>query len=327
MKSQRSRFMLTLAIGLICLVPAVSLALTPYSQDFEGLIQPLPSALGDDGWWVFGNVSEADGTYVYGYGPFAAPNHSLAFCQIDVGQGGAEQGLQQLSVFSDYENADHANNGRLIESNVFQEQAIGLADVGQRWVFKFQAKMGNLEAPTTALAFIKTLDPGNGYALTNFLTVDMTTIPATWGGFWIAIEIDASLEGQILQIGFANVASNYVSSGVYYDNVVWEQDDITDVPDGTVALGATLGQNYPNPFNPLTRIDFALDQPGSVDISVFDISGRRIASLHHGNLGVGNHHVTWNGMTDSGLPAAAGQYRYVLRTAKGQVSRSMILLK
>jgi hypothetical protein len=42
---------------------------------------------------------------------------------------------------------------------------------------------------------------------------------------------------------------------------------------------------------------------------------------------VGNHHVTWNGLTDSGLPAAAGQYRYVLRTAKGQVSRSMILLK
>jgi len=326
MKSQRSRFMLTLAVGLICLVPAASFALTPYSQDFEGLIQALPVALEIDGWLVFGNVSEADGTYVYGYGPFPAPNHPLAFCQIAAGEGGDDQGAQQLSVFSDYENGDHAV-GRLIESNVFQEQVISLADVGQRWVFKFQAKMGNLEAPTTALAFIKTLDPSNNYALTNFLTVDTTTIPTTWGGHWIAIEIDASLEGQILQIGFANVASNYVSSGVFYDNIIWEQDYITDVPDGTVALGAILGQNYPNPFNPLTRIDFALDQPGSVDISVFDISGRRIASLHHGNLGVGNHHVTWNGLTDSGLPAAAGQYRYVLRTSKGQVSRSMILLK
>lgn len=319
--------MLTLAVGLICLVPVVSFALTPYSQDFESLIQPLPTALEDDGWLVFGNVSEADGTYVYGYGPFPAPNHPLAFCQIDIGQGGVEQGLQQLSVFSDYENADHGNNGRLIESNVFQEQTIGAADVGQRWVFKFQSKMGNLVAPSTAMAFIKTLDPGSGYALTNFLTVDMTTISTDWGGSWIAIEIDASLEGQILQIGFANIASNYVSSGIYYDNIIWEQDYTTAVPDGTVALGSTLGQNYPNPFNPLTRIDFVLDKPGHVDISVFNIAGRRIASLHHGNLGVGEHHVTWNGRTDSGLPAPAGQYRYVLKTATGQVSRSMVLLK
>ena len=100
-----------------------------------------------------------------------------------------------------------------------------------------------------------------------------------------------------------------------------------DVPNGAVTLGAALGQNYPNPFNPLTRIDFALDKSGMVDVTVFDIAGRRIANLHHGDLGVGDHFVTWNGMTDSGLPAAAGQYRYVLRTAKGQVSRSMILLK
>jgi len=326
MLSQRSRFMLTLAVGLICLVPAASFALTPYSQDFEGLIQPLPTALGDDGWLVFGNVSLPDGTYQYGYGPEPAPNHALAFCQIDVGQGGVEQGLQQLSVFSDYENGDHAQ-GWLIESNVFQEQTIGAADVGQRWVFQFQHKMGLLEAPSTALAFIKTLDPGAGYALTRFLSVDMTNIPESWGGSWIAIEIDADLEDQILQIGFLNIASNYVGSGIYYDNVVWAEDYTTGVPDGIIALGATLGQNYPNPFNPLTRIDFALDAAGPVDVTVFDIAGRRIANLHHGELAAGDHHVTWDGMTDSGSPAAAGQYRYVLKTTSGQVSRSMVLLK
>jgi hypothetical protein len=318
--------MLTLAVGLICLVPAASFALTPYTQDFESLIQPLPTALGDDGWWVFGNVSEADGTYVYGYGPEPAPNHALAFCQIVVGTGGVEQGLQQLSVFSDFENTDHETD-RLIESNVFQEQPIGAADVGQRWVFQFQNKMGNLTGSSTALAFIKTLDPGNGYALTNFFSVDMTSIPDTWGGSYIAIEIDATLEGQILQIGFLNVASHYESSGIFYDNIVWAEDYTTGVPDGTTALGATLRQNYPNPFNPMTRIDFVIERTEIVDLSVFDLAGRRVASLHQGELGAGEHHVIWNGKTDSGAAAPAGQYRYLLKTGTSQVSRSMVLLK
>ena len=326
MMSQRSRLMLTLVIGLICLVPAASFALAPYSQDFELLDQFDPFALSDDGWLVFGNVSDAQGNFLYQYGSFPAPNDGSGFCQIDFGQGGVEQGLQQLSVFSDYDNTDHAN-GFLIESNTFQEWTIGAADAGTTWKFAFQAKRGNLEAPSTAVAFIKTLDPANNYALTNFIPADMTAIPETWGGYSISIAIDAGLVGQLIQIGFANVASNYLSSGIFYDNIVWEEDEVSAVPDGITAFGATLGQNYPNPFNPMTRIDFALDRSETVDISVFDLGGRRVASLHQGELGAGEHHVIWDGRTDSGASAPAGQYRYLLRTGSSQISRSMVLLK
>lgn len=323
----KNRVAPVLAAGvLICLIPAAGLALTPYSQDFETLIQPDISALANDGWLVFGNVSDPVGTFLYGYGPFPAPNDGFGFCQIDLEEGGVEQGLQQLVVFSDYNNGDHAL-GNLIESNTFQEQVVDAADVGNIWTFEFQAKMGNLELASTAVAFIKTLDPSSGWALTNFITLDMTTISTEWGGYSIRIAIDASLENQVLQIGFANVATLYEGSGIFYDNILWHQTGVSSVPGGSVALGATLRQNYPNPFNPLTKIEFALERPGNVDISVFDIAGRRIASLHHGELGAGDHHVTWNGKTDNGLPVSAGQYRYVLRTSSGQVSRSMILLK
>ena len=323
----KNRVAPVLAAGvLICLIPAAGLALTPYSQDFETLIQPDISALANDGWLVFGNVSDPVGTFLYGYGPFPAPNDGFGFCQIDLEEGGVEQGLQQLVVFSDYNNGDHAL-GNLIESNTFQEQVVDAADVGNIWTFEFQAKMGNLELASTAVAFIKTLDPSSGWALTNFITLDMTTISTEWGGYSIRIAIDPSLENQVLQIGFANVATLYEGSGIFYDNILWHQTGVSSVPGGSVALGATLRQNYPNPFNPLTKIEFALERPGNVDISVFDIAGRRIASLHHGELGAGDHHVTWNGKTDNGLPVSAGQYRYVLRTSSGQVSRSMILLK
>ena len=204
---------------LICLIPAAGYALLPYSQDFEDLSQQKPSSLADDGWLVFGNLFTPDGTYIGGYGPFPAPNDGSGFCQIASDEGGADQGVQQLVVFSDYENTDAHVDGNIVESNVFQEQVVGPGDVTEMWVFDFQAKMGNLEGSSTALAFIKTLDPGAGYAMTNFITLDMTCIPTSWCGFSLSILIDPGLDGQILQFGFLNTATNYEGSGIFYDNL------------------------------------------------------------------------------------------------------------
>jgi hypothetical protein len=323
--SSRATVLLAAAL-LIGTIPATGRALTTYTQDFESLDQSDTSALANDGWLVFGNVFAPDDTYLYGYGPFPAPNDGFAFCQIDVGQGGPEQGDQQLVVFSDYNNDDHGN-GNIIESNVFHEQTIEAADVGTAWAFAFQAKLGNLEGSSTAAAFIKTLDPDNGYALTNFITRDMTRIPATWSGFTLYIVIDPSLEGQILQFGFMNTASDYEGSGVFYDNIVFQAAAAADVPDGASLAGATLHQNYPNPFNPGTRIAFTLDRPTAVTVSIYDLAGRRVAAFRPGRLATGDHHVFWDGRTAAGRPAAAGQYRYVLRTETGELSRSMMLVK
>ena len=49
--------------------------------------------------------------------------------------------------------------------------------------------------PSTALAFIKTLDAANGYALTNFIVFDTTNAGTEWSGSTISLAIDASLEG------------------------------------------------------------------------------------------------------------------------------------
>jgi hypothetical protein len=223
-----------IAAVMICLLPfAATAQLAYYSQDFEGLVQADTGALAGDGWLVFGNVFDSGGGYLYGYGPYAAPNDGAAFCAIAVGEGGAAQGAQQLSVYNDYNSAEH-NNGNLVESNVFQERTIGGGAVGTTWYFQFDAKMGNLVAPSTALAFIKTLDPNAGYATTNFITVDMTSIPTTWGTYQIAIFIDAGLAGQILQFGFQNTATNYNPSGVFYDNIDFYVDGTVPVNPSSV---------------------------------------------------------------------------------------------
>lgn len=202
----------------ICMIPAAGFALMPYAEDFEGLSQGDAGALGNAGWLVFANVFGPDWAYWYGYGVFPAPNGTPGFCSVAAGEGGAAQGMQQIVAYSDYNNADHAI-GAHIEANVFQEQPIGAGDIGETWEFTFDAKKGDLAGSSTAAAFIKTLNPAAGYATTNYITVDMTNASGSWTTYSIQIFIDPTLEGQILQIGFTNNATNYEPSGVFYDNL------------------------------------------------------------------------------------------------------------
>src|SRR5512138_18690 len=135
------------AAALLIAAPSAShAALSAYTQNFEGLVMADPAALSADGWIVYGNVFTPGLVYLYGYGPYPAPNGGNAFSAIDAGQGGPEQGAQQLSVYNDYNNLDHANGNR-VESNVYREQTITAASVGQTWTFQFDAKLGNLVPP------------------------------------------------------------------------------------------------------------------------------------------------------------------------------------
>lgn len=222
MQNRANVFMTVLA--LVSLLAGSAFAMTPYVQDFESLSQGSATALSDAGWLVFGNVFGLDWAFWYGYGVFPAPNGTGAFCDVVIGEGGPGQEFQQMAVYSDYNSPDHPV--AWIEANVFNEQTVAAGDVGQTWTFNFDAKKGNLEGNTTAIAFIKTLNPMAGYATTNFITLDMTSAPTTWGSYSISIAIDGTLVGQILQIGFSSTATNYQGSGVFYDNVAFSPDNV-----------------------------------------------------------------------------------------------------
>lgn len=257
---------MTLAVAILCLAPAASWAdLAPYSQDFEALVQADPAALTNDGWLVFGNVYGPDWSYWYGYGA-PAPNGGPGFCGIDLGQGGPDQGAQQMVVYNDYNNGLHGA-GAHIEANVFQEQWIGAADVGKTWLFEFDAKRGNIAGGSTAMAFFKTLDPNAGYALTNFITIDMTGVPADWSSYSLSILIDPSLEGQILQFGFLTMATYYEGSGIFYDNLNF----------GIVPLDVTVDikpDGYPNSINPYSRgvVPVAILGSETFDVTTVDVT-------------------------------------------------------
>ena len=113
----------------------------------------------------------------------------------------------------------------------------------------------------------------------------------------------------------------------WVDDVSLYDISTVGVPSETAVASSKLHQNAPNPFNPTTKIAFELPERGEVEVVVYNIAGQRVATLHSGELDAGPHAITWNGRNDGGSAVASGTYWYMLRTADGQTSRSMVLLK
>ena len=93
------------------------------------------------------------------------------------------------------------------------------------------------------------------------------------------------------------------------------------------ALTLSLYQNYPNPFNPSTEIRYSLPEKCRVRLEVYDISGRRMASLVDGVQASGFHPVVWNGVDDRGSSVASGVYFCRLTAGKETISKKMVMLK
>lgn len=83
-----------------------------------------------------------------------------------------------------------------------------------------------------------------------------------------------------------------------------------------------LFQNYPNPFNPTTTLRIALRTATNVVLEVYDVLGRRVATLVDGYLTPGEHESVWE---TKGIPS--GVYYARLTAGHHFETEKMILLK
>jgi len=84
----------------------------------------------------------------------------------------------------------------------------------------------------------------------------------------------------------------------------------------------SLAQNFPNPFNPETRFEFQISEFALVNLNVYDVLGREVASIVHELLAPGVYTRSWNAGT---LPS--GIYYYRLTAGKFIESKKLLLLR
>jgi len=84
----------------------------------------------------------------------------------------------------------------------------------------------------------------------------------------------------------------------------------------------TLKQNYPNPFNPTTVIKYAVPSKMKVNLSIYDVLGRKVMTLVNAVKAGGRYHATFNA---SGL--TSGIYFYRLKTPEKVMIHKMMLIK
>ena len=136
--------------------------------------------------------------------------------------------------------------------------------------------------------------------LDNDLDVDII-----YGGWDLLIHVwDMPFPYNQANVPWPTFACNIERTGVY------DPDDLSAVPEIETPSLFTVLPVYPNPFNPATNIKLYVPEGTSspVDVSVFDVQGRRVRQLHAGQVPSGWNQWTWYGLNDSGRNVSSGTY-------------------
>lgn len=89
-----------------------------------------------------------------------------------------------------------------------------------------------------------------------------------------------------------------------------------------------LQQNYPNPFNPITTISYRLGAKTRIRLEVYNSLGQIVRTLivHQQQL-AGIYRVQWDGLNETGQPAASGLYLCRLQANDQVQTKKMVLMK
>lgn len=83
-----------------------------------------------------------------------------------------------------------------------------------------------------------------------------------------------------------------------------------------------LTQNYPNPFNAGTIISIDVPKREHVELRIFDVHGRRVATLLSNEVAAGTHQIPFDGVT-----LASGIYFCTIKSGVFTATRKMMLLR
>tara|TARA_R110002096_G_scaffold97694_22_gene217868 strand:+ start:2744 stop:4792 length:2049 start_codon:yes stop_codon:yes gene_type:complete len=111
--------------------------------------------------------------------------------------------------------------------------------------------------------------------------------------------------------------------GELVDRFTITKDNPTSINEDSKPIDSfKLSQNYPNPFNPETNISYQISKPTHVQLNVYDVSGRKVATVVDEFKAIGSYNVVFNAKH-----LASGTYVYRIITDIYTKEQKMTLLK
>ena len=89
-----------------------------------------------------------------------------------------------------------------------------------------------------------------------------------------------------------------------------------------------LAQNYPNPFRPVTTIAYRLPEVSHVTLTVYGMTGQKVATMVSAHQQAGRYSVVWDAKDQPGRDVASAVYLYRLEVEELNVqTRRVVLLR
>ncbi len=235
-----------------------------------------------------------------------------------------------VGIFCDFDIGDYATN----EGSVDASRGLSYLHNADSSVYCGIAVLGDSPVRNLSMISNPTYVYPNGYIDDGFksrflkaiISVPTTTGPDDWscvsssGPYTLA-------PGESITVPLALVYGESLAELQANTDAANAVLSVTPVADGVPAQPFALAQNRPNPFNPSTTIKFNMEKPGHVQISVFDLSGRKIKTLASRDYTAGEHAVTWDGTDEAGARMPSGMYVYRYESGDKSLARKMMLVK
>ena len=240
---------------------------------------------------------------------FDLGGEGIAYHDTDTGNNGSQyRPSEDVDIETCADSGGGFNVGWLVPGE-WTEYTVSVPTPGD---YEFDVRVASLSAGGTFhLEF-------NGIDETGAITVPVT------GGWqtWTTVTATATLAAGTQTMRFAPTAGEFNIN--YFDVTALP----TDVASDARPARAALHPCFPNPFNPTTTIAFDIVESVPVSLAVYDVAGRRVATLVDGEVTpAGRYERVWNGRDDRGRTVASGVYFYRLGAGPYSETRRMVLLK
>jgi len=138
--------------------------------------------------------------------------------------------------------------------------------------------------------------------------------------------------GLLTIIDYSNISENQICfessnittyTGINYEAVLGDCIEITSELDANILPSTiSIDKIFPNPFNPKTTIQYSINQPGNVMLSIIDLNGKKVETLVNKFHSINHYVLEWN---PQNIPS--GIYFIQLVSDNSIISEKVILAK